>query len=295
MPPSKLLKWLHVAGSAWFAASAGGLLVFSTLPANIDRSFTFGTPFWTSGYLPILFVVLLVLIRAAILNTAVSQAQPDREKVAGNSITGTTHYILFYNTSPFLGALAGCLIAKDTAAPGYTLPLIAIGTFEATFFVWLIIDPTVRLTEMVLTARDPILRSIAKWEPALLRRFRQRFSAARAVREKQCIEMEKVLTDLLAEEKLQQQHLQQELLQNADRLADLIMGTEFSTQAEQEAVDIALNAWRTGGPSCMRQLHNMAIERCKKKYHQAEPIDYISIWWDGIGNWRSSYPDEQLK
>jgi hypothetical protein len=50
----------------------------------------------------------------------------------------------------------------------------------------------------------------------------------------------------------------------------------------QEAVDIGAHAWHLGGINCMRQLRDMAMENAGP----AKTTDYISYWWDGIGDWR---------
>jgi len=68
----------------------------------------------------------------------------------------------------------------------------------------------------------------------------------------------------------------------AQRLAALLATDVSSRHAVQEAVDIGAHAWHLGGINCMRQLRDMAMENAGP----AKTTDYISYWWDGIGDWR---------
>jgi len=67
----------------------------------------------------------------------------------------------------------------------------------------------------------------------------------------------------------------------------LTTGAGDLKQAEHEAVDMGLNAWQLGGVHCMRQLHDMAMAISKQKSQNKAVVDYISVWWDGIGSWRN--------
>ena len=74
----------------------------------------------------------------------------------------------------------------------------------------------------------------------------------------------------------------------AETLADLLTSDTIEFEdAERKAADIGANAWQIGGISCMRQLQEMAIEICNREKRSTTVADYISVWWDGIGNWRN--------
>ncbi len=74
----------------------------------------------------------------------------------------------------------------------------------------------------------------------------------------------------------------------AEKLAELLITnkTDFK-KAERKAVEIGANAWRIGGLSCMQELRSMAIAICSKRNQSSDTVDYIPVWWDGIGSWRS--------
>ncbi len=75
----------------------------------------------------------------------------------------------------------------------------------------------------------------------------------------------------------------------AEKLASMLTADEIDfKQVERQAVGIGVNAWQIGGLSCMRELRDMAIALCKQKHQNRAIVDYISFWWDGIGNWRAT-------
>lgn len=81
---------------------------------------------------------------------------------------------------------------------------------------------------------------------------------------------------------------EKELNNYAIRLSTLAsMGENGDVSLETEAVDIALVAWKMGGLECMKKLHSMAMRIYEKRFEKPIDTDYISIWWDGIGDWRS--------
>jgi hypothetical protein len=83
---------------------------------------------------------------------------------------------------------------------------------------------------------------------------------------------------------------EKELNEYAAKLSILAsMGENADASIEAEAVDIALVAWKLGGIECMKKLHSMAMHIHKKRFKKPIDIDYISIWWDGIGDWRSPW------
>ncbi|MHC4323114.1 MAG: hypothetical protein ACYSUX_02455, partial [Planctomycetota bacterium] len=84
-------------------------------------------------------------------------------------------------------------------------------------------------------------------------------------------------------------HWQEILKPQAEKLAELLTADiDDVKQVEREAVGIGVSAWQTGGLSCMRELRDMSIALCKQKHDDGTVVDYISFWWDGIGNWRAA-------
>ncbi len=149
---------------------------------------------------------------------------------------------------------------------------VALGTLGTTFLVWVIVDPLVGLVEMLL--------------PPTSRQHRvERIAQAKALRQSKQENRDNLLKEVLAKEKLQQQQWREALKPKAEQLVKMLTDDEIDfKQAEREAVGLGVNAWQIGGLSCMRELRNMAIDLAKERNKSF--VDYIGVWWDGIGSWR---------
>jgi hypothetical protein len=98
----------------------------------------------------------------------------------------------------------------------------------------------------------------------------------------------RLLEEVFEKEESDRLYWQEVLKPQAEKLAGLLTADiPDITKVEHEAVSIGVSAWQTGGLSCMRELRDMAIAICKQKHQNRATIDYISFWWDGIGNWRA--------
>lgn len=191
-------------------------------------------------------------------------------------ITSTGYYTVFYVTIPFLGSLAGCLgmVGVCTRVQQF-LQGAALGTLAATFLVWVIVDPAAGVLEVWLS-------------PAARKHRTQRVARTKVLREKEQEEREHLLADILEKEELKKQQWAELLKPQAEKLADLLRADRIDFEAaERQAADIGARAWQIGGIGCMRQLREMAIEICKGQEGENAFADYISVWWDGIGNWRN--------
>ncbi len=187
-------------------------------------------------------------------------------------LTSTNYYRIFYVIMPLLGGLAGCLGMIGISTPGQFLSGVALGTLGATFLVWVIIDPLVGLLEMLLP-------------PTSRRHHFERIAQAKVLGQRRQENRENLLKEVLVKEKLQRQQWQEELKPKAELLAVMLTADEVDyKQVECEAVGIGVNAWQIGGLSCMRELRNMAIDLAKERNKPV--VDYIGVWWDGIGSWR---------
>ncbi|MHC4174812.1 MAG: hypothetical protein ACYST5_18005, partial [Planctomycetota bacterium] len=181
-----------------------------------------------------------------------------------------------YVITPLLGGLAGCLgmIGVDTI--GQFVLGIALGTLSATFLVWVIIDPAAALLEMLLP-------------PASRKHRAQRLAQAKALQEDRQRNRERLLADVLAKEESVRHPWQELLNPKAEELAGLLTTNRIDfKQAELEAVDIGVNAWQIGGLGCMRELRDMAMAIARQRNRNKAVIDYIDVWWDGIGSWRNT-------
>ncbi len=173
-----------------------------------------------------------------------------------------------------MGILAGLLEMFDPADLPQSLIGIAYGSIGTTFLVWIILDPLVAMIEMMLPASR------------ILRAQRQKEKEQQKLRQKE--ERERLFRDLEAKEQQQLAQWESSLLPQAARLAQLLRDAHPPLrEQETAAVDIGLQAWQTGGLACMKFLH----EKANTAADPSQPPfckDLLSVWWDGIGDWRHS-------
>ena len=267
MSVRRTLKITHFASTTWFILCICYILVLALRQAGVRWWVIFSL----SGN-----SVVIVLLLISIYLFAIFKGFSRKQEVVEHPLTSTNYYMFLYGVSPFLGALAACIgmIGVNNKVTQYVLG-IAMGTLVATFLVWVIVDPVMGLLEILLP-------------PASRKHRAERLAQAKEQREEKQKEHKRLLAEVLTKEQSANLSWQQALKPYAEKLAKLLTakGIDFR-EAEREAVDIGVNAWQRGGLSCMRQLHNMAIEICRSKYQDSMIFDYVLSWWDGIGSWRS--------
>jgi len=269
------LKLIHLAGTVWFILCVGYILVFALRQAG----FQWWIIFSLSGHSVLIVFLLISLYLFAIFRGAARSQKIEVE----HPLTSTDYYTVFYITTPFLGGLAGCLGMIGVSIIKQFLLGVALGTLGTTFLVWVAVDPVTALLEMLL--------------PAASRKHRaERLAEVRAEREERQKDRERLLAEVLAKEESDRRRWQEALKPQAEKLAELLTANRANfRQAERKAVDIGVNAWQAGGLGCMRQLRDMAMDLCKKKYQDLMIVDYVSSWWDGIGSWRNQPIGENIE
>lgn len=271
MSRQKSLKFIHLASTTWLTLSAGYVLIY-TLHQT-------GQSWWLiisiSGYSAVLALFLISLYLFAIFRGFARSSKKEAE----HPLTAAFSYSVFYDSSPFLGVIAAAVCTfKDSRE---CLLMIAIGSLWTTFLVWIVIDPILGLAEMQL--------------PSSREHRRKRLAEARALKQTEQAEREKLSAELEANAKRERRQWGEQLLPYAERLAFLAAGANsLDSRSEKQAIDIGVAAWKMGGLSCMRQLHSMAMEIYKEKYAGPMAVDYISIWWDGVGSWRCEWLEDVL-
>jgi len=289
MSERRMLKFIHLTSTAWFVLCVGYILVLALRQAGVNWWVIFSL----SGHSALLIFLLVSLYLFAIFRGVGGSQKIELE----HPLTSTNYYVVFYIATPFLGGLASCLGMIGENRISQFLLGIALGTLGTTFLVWVIVDSVTGMLEMLLP-------------PASRKHRAERLAQAKAQREEKQKARERLLAEVLAQEELGRSGWQQVLKPQAEKLAGLLIrgpilsadptrvgrqndnkiGTLTNIdieQAEREAVDIGVNAWQIGGLSCMRQLRDMAIAVCKQKSQSEAIVDYIPVWWDGIGNWRN--------
>jgi hypothetical protein len=266
MSQRKVLKLVHLAGTVWFILCVGYILVLALRQAG----FQWWVIFSLAGHSALLIFLLISLYLFAVFRGVGKSQKIELE----HPLTSTNYYVVLYVIAPFLGGLAGCLGMIGKNRIEHFVLGIALGTIGATFLVWVIVDPVTGLLEMLL--------------PTSRKHWVERLAQAKAQKEKRQKDRERLLADVLANEELARRGWQETLKPQAEKLAGLLItsGTDLK-EAEHEAVDIGVNAWQIGGLSCMRQLRDMAMAICRQRNQNRDIVDYIPVWWDGIGSWRN--------
>jgi len=264
---TRMLRSMHFASTIWFIVCVGYILILALRQAG----FHWWVIFSLSGHSALIVLLMVSLYLFAIFR-GVSRTQTIELE---HPLTSTKYYVAFYVTAPFWGGVAGCIgmLGVDTAVQFLTG--VVLGTLTTTFLAWVVVDPVTSLLETVLVPESRAHRA-------------QRLALAKAERERRQKQRECLLAQIVAEEEAEKQHWQEALKPQAERLAGLLAvdETQFK-KAEREAVGIGLEAWQLGGLSCMRQLCAMAAAISRQRYREESVSEYISVWWDGIGTWRT--------
>lgn len=270
MSQRKTMKVVHFASTAWFMLCVGYILVLALWWAGVRWWVIFSL----SGH-SVLIVLLLISLYLFAIFRGVGKSQKIEVE---HPLTGMSYYMVFYIVVPFWGGLAGWIGMIGENRINHFLLGISLGTLVTTFLVWVIVDPVMGLLEMLLL-------------PASRKHRVERLVQAKMQREKRQNDLERLLAEVLAQEERNRRRWQQLLQPQAEKLAGLLATDRIDFKhAELEAVDIGVNAWQIGGPSCMQELRDMAIAICRQRNQSSDTVDYIPVWWDGIGSWRNSSP-----
>lgn len=264
MSSKRTLQLIHFASTAWFSLCIACILVLTLRQANVSWWLIFSL----AGH-----SILVVLLLISLYLFAVFRGVTCSREAIEHPLTSTDTYMMFYNLCPFLGALAGFLSVIGESRVSQFITIVAMGTLLSTFLVWVIIDPLAGMIEVLF----PVSRA---------HRI-ERLAKAKALRQEQKEARESLLADLLAKEEINQRRRKELLLPKVEKLTDLLVSRKIDFQAECEAIEIGVSAWIMGGVSCMQELHDMANEKCKQRNQSGDTVDYITVWWDGIGSWRN--------
>lgn len=264
MTSKRLHKLIHFCATGWFIACASFLLTLAMRQAGAAWWLIFSL----SGYSAVLAFVLTSIYLFAVYRGVV-RSRTEQEY----PLTSSIYYMTFYDICPFLGAIAGVFSVVGSGSFLQQFSMVASGSLGTTFLVWIVLDPIVGLIEMCL----PTSRELRH----------KRIAEAKAERQRIQSESNELLKNLGDKENTSLRKWQPVLEPLALTLAKLISSNEADYRmCESHAVEIGAKAWSLGGIACMQRLHKMAIAGHVVNYNGEDAIDYISIWWDGIGTWR---------
>jgi hypothetical protein len=262
-----ILKLIHFASTAWFMLCIVYILTLALRQA--------GTSWWVifslSGHSALAVFLVISLYLFAVFRGVDRSQKIEIE----HPLTSTAYYNVFYDISPFLGSLAGYIGATGVKEAGGLFLSISLGTFGMTFLVWVIVDPVIGYLERLF--------------PTSRRHRLLRLAEAREQKLEKQEAKKQFLADILLQEKQDHKCWQESLRPCAEKIVQLL--SDKSTpgrKAQEEAVELGVSAWQMGGLNCMRYLHEMIMDICKKSRRDSLTADYLSTWWDGIGSWRSA-------
>jgi len=256
----RALKLTHLVSTIWFVVCVGYILALTLHQVG----FKWWLIFSLSGPSAIVALLLISVYLFALVRDMSNTQQIQVE----HPFTSTQYYMGFYVAAPLLGGLAGVFGMIGAGDPNRNALGVALGTLGTTFCVWVVLDPVIGLIEMLL--------------PPSRRHRAERLAQAEVERKTRQEKRDGLLADAVMREQQERDQWRHLLRPEAQRLAALLATDVSSRHAVQEAVDIGAHAWHLGGINCMRQLRDMAMENAGP----AKTTDYISYWWDGIGDWR---------
>ena len=251
--------------TVWFILCLGYLLIMDLHRAG----FRWWVIFSLSGHSVVLILVLVSLYLFALFR-GVSQNQQIQLE---HPLTTSDYYMTLYTAAPFLGGAAGCLSAVGLDGGAQFIHRLTLGTFVATFVVWVILDPALALLE--------------GYFPDSRKRRDERLARQEAERLEREARRRQVLAQVQETEQTHRKLWQQALEPYAQELARLLTAEPGGfLKARARTVEIGAEAWRLGGIGCMRQLREMTISAWRELAASEPSVDYLSHWWDGIGTWR---------
>lgn len=266
MPIRQRIASIHLAGTIWFILCVGYIFAIAMLHAGVRWWIVFSIS--VHG---ILLALLLISLYVFAIFRGISSSQKLQVE---HPITKTDQYAFLYATTPFLGGIAGLLGMIGAETIKQFISGITLGTLGTTFLVWVIVDPVTGLLEMFF--------------PESRKHYLQRQAETQMIKEKKQKERERLLAEATAQNKSNHNHLYETLKPQAERLASLLsVNADDFKQAEREAAGIGVNAWQMGGLSYMRELREMALDIYRQNNNNKNVVDYITFWWDGIGEWRN--------
>lgn len=264
-----VFKLVHFSSTAWFMLCVVYILILALRQA--------GTSWWVifslSGHSALLVFLLISLYLFAIFRGVDRSRKIETE----HPLTSTGSYSVFYDISPFLGSLAGFLGAIGAKEAGEFFLSISLGTFATTFFVWVIVDPAIGYLERLF--------------PTSRKHRLQRFAEIKAEHQRRQEAQHQLLADVLAQEERNHKRWHKSLQPHAERIVQLLSDKSTADQqVHEKAIELGVNAWQIGGLNCMRYLYEMILVICRESNQDLSTAQYLSTWWDGIGNWRVACP-----
>lgn len=262
-----IVKFLHLAGTVWFVSCIIYILILTLRQAGVDWWVIFSL----SGHSSLILLLLITIYLYAFFRGVTSTKTVTVE----HPLTTTNYYLMFYVTTPLLAGITSSLAMIGENRLVLFTSGVALGTLGTTFIVWVIVDPLIASLELLL----PQSRESRSARLAIIRSEKEKKQKAQEILLKQVLDGEQDRIN----------HWEKDLKGLAESLSELLTSNEKDVkEAKVKAIEIGVDIWQTWGLDGMQQLRLMAMEVYKENNENKDFIDYISVWWDGIGNWRNT-------
>lgn len=263
MKPNKIRKIIHFFSTIWLTTAIFYFLI------NALR--VWGVRWWVifslSGYSLLLIIFLISAYLFAIYNGLVRNTQVEKE----HPLTRTFSYMMLYDTSPLLGAIAASCAITSADNFQQIASILSTGTFAVTFLFWIIIDPVLNLFELTI--------------PACRQTRKQRIQNEKLVKIEEKIEHEKLIEQLKVQER-DMKNRWKILLQPLSRELQQILISRLDESNRKKIIDIGLKAWQIGGINCMAELAGMTLGTDSQFDENIK--NRLMMLWHGIGEWRNN-------
>ena len=223
--------------------------------------------FSISSYSAVIVLFLMTIYLFAIYKGVVRNSNSIE-----HPLTTSPYYVLLYDLTPFLGSIAGLYAASFSQSFLFMLSTAAQGTLVMTFVMWILLD----------SLAGPIESSF----PQSVEHRKNRVAEMQEKKRLQALERQKLLEQIELREKQSRSELTFIFHPYAVEVADLLCGLSDNAQSVQKRiVELGALAWRQGGLLAMQFFYTMILVEVKKRITRPS-VDFVTIFWDGIGNWR---------
>lgn len=260
MNPQKIRKTLHLVSTFWLTATIFYFMVYTLIEIELKWWVLFSL----SGYSLLLLLFLISFYIFAIYNGLVRNKEVEKE----HPLTRTISYMILYDASPLLGAIASLLAITPCDGWHKNIIILATGTFAVTFLFWIIIDPILNLIEQSM--------------PQSIKLRKARLESAKLLKQEEQNKQRLMIEELTEYQQNVIQNWNKSLQPLSEELTQLLSCCS-NGQNKSKIVDIGLKAWQIGGVACMQQLANIVLDDNQVSQNKQR----LALSWQGIGEWRT--------
>ena len=269
--PGYDFKRLHFCGVMWFLLC----VIFLVVIATERMGFHWWIVFSVSGYSTVVALFLIAIYLFSIYKGVVRNLNSIE-----HPLTTSWYYILLYESAPFLGVLAG-LSALSYRQPVLSwFIVVAQGTLIMTVVLWIMVDPLVGLIEAAL----PLSAAHRK------RRLTKNHKKKRAQRHAR----QKLLDEIIQQQTQTESRWSGLFRPYAMEVADLLCSSSVGMDTiQRRVVELGALAWKEGEILSMELFHQIILDELKRRTNHPA-IDFVTLYWDGIGTWRKPSQIERM-